>query len=299
MYNFKKETSVYLVRGSDKYKLEVYADLSASQTFDEGDHEVRTLHAPTDFHKRATITKANPGNFSFTSPLKLEQSDTPYSVLLDLALSYSVGTLESVDLYIVSSNVTYRLQKAIFDNVTFNLNMGSVITISVSGSCSIFSKFTGTIPGTLVNSVTSNYTAIRKLLVQIDNTTLTSIAAISIDVANDTSWRENRSIHTLGTIVYPENYILSGRRISGSVTQFLTTDNVDVLNETSTTSDLEIAIYNDQSDTEPFLTFLLPQIVYTRRVSFDDIVNRVYDFRLTSNAETTKALEYYTTVQRS
>ena len=284
MYNFKKETSVYLVRGSDKYKLEVYADLSASQTFDEGDHEVRTLHTPLDYHKRATVTKANPGNFSFTSPLKLEQADKPYSVLLDLALSYASGTLENVDLYVVSSNVTYILQKSVFENVTFNLTMGSVISVSVSGTFSRLEKFTSPIPGTLVVSDSSEYTAIRKLLIQIGNTSLSSIAGINIDVSNDISWRENRSLHTLGSIVYPENYVLSGRRISGSITQFLTSDNVDVLSDTSTTSDLEIAIYTDLSDTEPFLAFLLPQIVYTRRISLDEIVNRVYDFRLTSNA---------------
>lgn len=299
MYNFKKQTSVYLVRGTEKHKLEVYADLSANQTFDENDSEVRTLHNPLDYHKRAVITKANPGTFSFTSPLKLVDSEIPYSVLLDLALTYSSGTLENVDIYVESSNTTFKLEKAVLENITFNISMGSIITISVSGTCAKFIRFTDSIPGTLVVSEASNYTAVRKLLVQIADTTLSSIAALNIDISNDITWRPNTSLHTIGTVVYPENYVLSGRRISGSITQFLTQENVDVLPDISTVSDLEIAIYTDLSDTEPFLAFLLPRIVYTRRVSLDELINRVYDFRLTSNAETTKALEYYTTVQRS
>lgn len=300
MYNFKKNVKVYLVElnslgaATNQHSLEIYSDITASQTFDEQAYKRKTLHALTDLHEHAVINNANPANFSFTAPL-LDISTTP--ILLSIGSTYNTGTIANFDLYIESDNVIYQIKKAVIDSITFNMQIDAVLTMSVSGSASKLSKFGNvgavTVPGTPVSIGTKNYARIDRMLASVGGSTLDSIAAINIDLKNDIQWTPNNTIQEAvsNTIMYPASYVLQGRALSGSITQFLTSENVDTISDTSTSAAIILSIFSTAySLSTPILQFNLPSTAFTRRLNFEELINRVYDFRLNTNTTTVKPI---------
>lgn len=289
MYNFKKNAKLYIVEGSNKYSINIYSDISASQTFDEQSYKLKTLHNLNDLHEGATITRAAAANFDFTTPI-LDAASVP--VILGLATDYADGTVPNFDIYIESDNIKYKLEKAVIDTTTFNISMSSVLTVSISGSASKLSLFTGVIPGTLVNEGTTEYVKPTGIQVTINSVTLDSIAALNIEISNGITWTPNSTLHKslINNMIYPENYAVDNRRVSGSITQFLTSDNVSSLYDTTTTSPITIDVFTAIGQSTPFLRFNLPSSVFTRRLNMDELFNRVYDFRLNSNSINVKPI---------
>jgi hypothetical protein len=300
MYNFKKNIKLYIVElnssgvPTNKHQIEIYNDVSASQTFDEQSYKQKSLHNLLHLHEHAIVNNANTANFSFTTPI-LNIASTP--LVLSLGGDYSSGTIVNFDIYVESDNVIYKLTTCVIESLTFNIERTSILTVSVSGSASRVSKFGNvgavTIPGTTFNVGTKAYISIDKLNTVISGITLDNIAALNVDIRNDISWTQNTTVNAAiaGTMVYPSSYVLQGRTFSGSITQFLTSDNVDILSDTNTSASVLIEIYsNGYSLTTPILQFNLPSTVFTRRLNFEELINRVYDFRLNSNLTIVKPI---------
>jgi hypothetical protein len=300
MYNFKKNIKLYIVElnsagvPTNKHAIELYNDVSASQTFDEQGYKQKTLHNLTHLHEHAVVNNANTANFSFTTPI-LNIATTP--IILTLGGDYSTGTIVSFDIYVESDNVIYKLTKCVIESLAFNIERTSILTVSVSGSASRVSKFGNvgaiTIPGTTFNVGAKSYIDTHKVSTSVAGVQLSSVAALNIDIRNDIAWSQNTTVNNAisGTMVYPSSYVLQGRTFSGSITQFLTSDNVDTLSDTSTSAPVVIGIFNNgYSSTTPILQFNLPSTVFTRRLNFEELINRVYDFRLNSNLTIVKPI---------
>lgn len=297
MYNLKKNAKLYIVEGSNKHSIEVYSDISASQTFDEQSNKQKTLHSLNSLHDTATITKANVANFSFTTPIKNVASGvTP--IVLTLGSTYSNGTISSFDMYIETDNIIYKIEKCVIESLTFNIEREGILTVSVSGTGSRMSQYSTTtvpqtIPGTLVNVGTATYIVNKAISTTINSVEMESVAALNIEVNNSVNWIPNNTLHSSlqGSIAYPSSYIVEGRTLSGSITQFLTSDNIGtIVSDTSTNSTLDIKLYDIIGAAVPVLRFNLPSIVYTKRVGTDDIINRVFDYRLNTNSTNVKPI---------
>ena len=301
MYNFKKNAKLYIVEldaggtALQQHSIEIYSDITASQTFDELGYKRKTLHNLTDLHDYAVVNNANVANFSFTTPVL---NITTVPIVLSLAREYGSGNIANFDIYIQSDNVIYKLAKCVIESLVFNIEMKSVLTISVSGTASKITKFgdvgSVTIPvGTLgvftpTPGTGVKYAYIDRMSTTIDGSTLDSIASVNIDLKNNISWYSNNTVQEAvsGTMMYPNSYVLQGRTLSGSITQFLTSTNVDSLVDTSTSSPIIIKLYTLADTSTPTLEFNLPSTVFTRRLNFEELINRVYDFRLNSNTIT-------------
>ena len=291
MYNFKKNVKAYIVYSGATHRIDLYSDITASQTFDEQGYKRKTLHNLTDLHDHAVINKANPANFSFTTPIP-NIGYTP--IMLTLGSDYTSGSLNSFDLYIQSDNVIYTLTECIIESMAFNIEMTAVLTVSISGTASKLAKFANVggpirIPGLddAESRFDRSYVTVDRLNVSLSNTTLDSVAAVHMDLKNDVNWTGYTTINQAvnGTMMYPSSYVLQGRTLSGSITQFITSQNADTLFDTSTSSRADISIYYlAYSSTNPLLRFTLPSTVFTRRLNFEELINRVYDFRLNSNS---------------
>ena len=281
MFNFKKNSKVFLVQNGLRYRVEVYPDLSASQTFDEQGYKRKTLHNQVDLHDHAVVVKANVANFSMTVPV-FDQASMQKE--LELSSLYTDGQAPSFDLYIESDNTIYKLEKCVFETTTYNLARNEVLTASLSGSASKLIKFTGALPGTLQATPTRQYVRITQLSCKISTTTLSGIINANIEVANNIEWTKNDTVHesVTGTISYPQNYVLSGREVKGSFTHYLTTENETQLSDYSTILPIELAVNSN------LLVFNLPSVVFTRRQEFGDLFTRTYDFRLNTNTSVVK-----------
>lgn len=280
MYNFKKNAKLYYVDSSNnRYSLDVYADISASQTYDEQSYRQKTLHSLNSLHEAAVISKALPANFSFTSPI-LDEASTP--PLLLLATQYSGGTVSSGDFYIELDNFILKIEKAVIQTLTFNIARDSILTASYSGSASRLSVV-GSVPGIPIATGTKTYTSVERASVSINGTTIGNVAAMNIEFSNNITWTPYDTLHgaITSTTLYPSSYVVSERVVSGSITEFITSNNLNNLTDYSTSGSVDITV--GTAITPNLLRFYLPTAVFTRRVNIDELITRVYDFRLISN----------------
>lgn len=282
MYNFKKDIKVYVEYDGYILPIDVYPDISFSQTFNENDYNKKTLHEPLNLNRGATIVEANTANFSFTVPIRYDNT-----VLVDellFGVDYASGNIEPVNIYIETTNKKFKLSTCAFERFTLNIEKAAVFTISVSGTAATLEEISS-LPIVPEIRNTDPYTIIRSVKVAMNGTTLDSIAAINIDIANEIEWTRNTTIHASlnNQLSYKRDYVLSQRRISGSVTEFLL-DTSGGLPEYSTATSMTIELASQIGENPPFITFNLPQVVYTRRLNVDEILTRVYDFRLTDNS---------------
>jgi len=249
MYNLKKSAKLYIVESSNRHQIEIYSDVSMSQTFDEQGYNRKTLHTQNDLHQGATITKANVANFSFTTPLK-NVNTTP--IVLTLGSNYTNGTISNFDVYIETDNLIYKIEKCVIETLTFNIQKDAILTVSVSGTGSRVSLYSTpaapqAIPGTPVSEGTATYVAVRAISTQLDAIEMTSVAAMNIEISNSVTWSPYNTLHSSlqNNIAYPNTYSVGERRVSGSVTQFITAENVSTLiQDTSVNSTLDLKIYD-------------------------------------------------------
>lgn len=280
MYNFKRDAKVYFHVDGVLYPVDVYPDLSFSQTYKEDSYNRKTLHNQLALNKGATIVEANVANFSFTIPIKFDNSVLPLSSLFEP--DYATGTIEPMDIYVELTNKKFKLTKAAIETTTFNITKTEVLTASVSGTASLLSEVVS-LPTTPTTPNTDPYTIVRGVKVQVNSVTIPSVAAISLEINNSIEWSGNTTLHKSlsGELSYKDKYVLQERRVSGSVTEFLLDSSSGT--DYSTTASIIVEILSSVGQSPPMLTFTLPETVYTRRVNMDELVTRVYDFRLTNN----------------
>ncbi len=291
-YNFKKKVKFYVVMNGLKYLVDIYPDISFSQTFKESTRKVKTLHAQTDMFDAAIINEASPANFNFTMPLYTSLEVKPVlGLLLDYANSSEV-TLQTADIYVDTGVEIFKLEKSVFERGTFNIGRAGLVTVSISGTASKLTLFgpSGTIiPGSIQTFTTGNSTFLESLYMQIDveGITQTGISSVSVEVSNDVSWLPNNTLHKSLAVTgasdttYPEAFVVSGRNVSGTLQQYLTDTNRDSVNTWAIGVPLNIWIGRDQNFYS--LKFSLPQVVYTNRLEVGDLFMQNYDFRSISN----------------
>lgn len=302
-YNFKRKVKFYVVIGGLKYRVDIFPDISFSQTYNEESRKVKTLHVPTNMFDAASITEANPANFNFTMPLYTSLEVKP---VLNLLLSYATGTSEvtlgTADIYVDTGVDIFKLEKAVFERGTFNISKTAVISISISGTASKLTRFgaSGTaIPGALQPQTTGNsiFLEQRYMLVEVGGIAQPSVVNVSIEVVNDVQWLPNNTLHKSLAVtgpsdtVYPEGFVVSGRTVSGIVQQYLTDENRANLQSWALSVPLNIWLANTIGNYK--LKFALDEVTYTNRLEPDELFMQNYDFRLVSNpTDLTTLIQY-------
>ena len=222
-FRFLKEASLYVVYGSNKYKLDTN-EISFSQSFKEKSYEVKTIQEQSSF-EGSVINEANPANFSFNVPLLKEVRN---KVVVDRLID-----CESFDLYISTEQDVLKLQKCVIQDGTFEINKSRPLRLAVSGEASKLSNYTGTIPGTLQNTTvtTSTYT-----LATIDTLTLggedisSDVVSLTVELQNDIDWNKYNTLQgtysttSASTSMYPSNYTIGTRMLGGTITKYLKDD---------------------------------------------------------------------------
>lgn len=288
-YNLKRDTAVYVVINGLKYRIDVYPDLSATQTFDETAVPVKTLHSQFKVFEGAVINRANPANFNFTMPVLLEDDlNIVLSLLLDWKSS-TEATLSTADLYLDTGNEVFKVEKAVFENGVFQMGKNEIVSIALSGSGRKLSRFIGSIPGTLVpRASTRTFSSTNAFSVFLNGESQSSVISATVEITNEVSWTDFATIQAAlsnasDTTQYPEAFVVSGRRLSGNIQQYVTSDHNNV-NSWSVTTSLEIMVGNEGQD--PTLHFNIPSVVFTNGLRIEDFYVQSYDFRMNSNPET-------------
>jgi hypothetical protein len=288
-YNFKRETKVYVVRDGQRYSLDVYPDLSYSQTFNETSVPVKTLHSQFNMFESAVINRANPANFNFTVPILYEND---LNILFQLLLDYEDGTtegmLKTADLYFEVNSEIYKIEKCVIESGVFTLSNSAVMSLNLSGSGRKLSRYIGALPGSLVSrSSTRSFGRITKLGVSIGNVLQPSITAVTFEVRNNINWTDYATIQNSQSVIsasetmFPEAFVVSSRALTGTIQQYITDETRTHVQRWSTST--PISVTAGELGKTPLLQFNIPAAVFTNRLETQEIYIQSYDFRMVSN----------------
>ncbi len=286
-YNFKKQAEVYLVFAGSRYRLDVTEDLSFSQTFTDSTYAQKTIHEQHKMHETSNIKKANPANFEFTVPA-LTESDL--DVVFNLLVDYKSGTntLNTFDLYIKLPNDVYKLETCVITNGTFIIEKLENLRLSIQGQASKLTRG-ATLPtsGIVNRSASRTHQRVDYLSVSIDSTALTEgLYKCSVELQNEIEWtpyltvNDALSVTNATTSMYPSNFTLKKRILSGSVGQYVQSNFNSDTQQWKT--GVPIVIKAGESATVGF-QFDLTNCTFTNRNNVDDVFTQSYDWKMNDN----------------
>lgn len=292
-YNFKNDTKVYIIHNNIRYELDVTEDISFSQTFTDKTYPKRTLHNMNHFFEESNIKKANPANFEFTIPILLEDD---LQIVHDLLIDNDTTgghSLKTFDLYIKSTDVVYVLKECVITNGTYIIEKLENLRLGIQGQATklrreIFVPDASHGYTLYAQTGTRNFQKIDHLTLTIDgNDIRDSLYRVSVEVQNDIKWTAHETVDAsldvtqASSTMYPSNFTLEKRIVSGSISRYITDDN-----ETDTQTwkyNQPIQIKAGQSSSEGF-DINLDSCTFTNRVTVEDVYSQTYDWKFNSNS---------------
>ena len=231
-FNLKNEAEVYLHDGTTYHRLDVGPGLSFSQTFTDKTYPQKTLHEQHKMHEASNITKANAANFEFTVPMITEST---LDIVFNLLVNYktNTSTLNTFDLYIKLPNDVYKLETCVITNGTFIIEKLENLKLTLSGEASKLTRATNLLSGqSLPSRGTRSFQQLKNLSISVDGSALSSgIYKCSIELQNEVKWTPYETVnkalsigdtHNDTTTMYPSNFTLEKRILSGSIGQYVT-----------------------------------------------------------------------------
>ena len=289
-YNFLRESELHIHYGSNRYNVKITPAFSFGQTFAEDAYEVKTLHDQTKMFQGTSVTKANPANFSFEIHLTSEKDE---SIVLDLLTDYDTSSgeqlLKSFDMYVVSNESTFKLEVCIITQGDFSFAKEKPLTLAVSGQAKKLSRVGDenySLPGNL-QSATATRTPTKPLLdVEIDGSDVSNLVTATLSVQNNIQWtpfetlQASLSVTSASNAMYPSNYSLNNRVVSGNITQFHTNGNTSEFQtfDTSTNIDLKTIVGGST-----FFHANLDGCMFTKRSDASEVFTQTYDYRLVTS----------------
>ena len=305
-YSFLRESKLYIVYSGTKYRIYTSSAISLNQTFAEDSYSVKTLHDQSKMFEGSIINKANPASFSFDVPLTIEKDE---SVIIDLLSDLTAGQLKKFDIFIVTTNSTFKLENAVITNGSMDFIPENPFIIRLEGEGTKLIRVgneSETIPGDGVTG--SDYTTdppevrfpelrnrtrtpliVYPVISTADNLDMTHIISANLRISNEISWTNYSTLqdsllitnNDTDTIMFPSTYTVEKRTVSGEIRQYQVDDNVSQFDNFSTNTDLTIKaikVGNAPSDT-PFFQIRLNPISYTARVDVAPVFTQSYDFK--------------------
>ena len=289
-YNFLRESELHIHYGSNRYNVKITPSFSFSQTFAEDAYEVKTLHDQTKMFQGTSITKANPANFSFAIHLTTEKDE---NIVLNLLTDYDTSNgeqlLKSFDMYIVSSESTFKLEGCVITTGDFNFAKDSPLLLEVSGAAKKLSRVGDenySLPGNL-QSASATRTPTKPLLdVEIDSTDVSNLATATLSVQNNINWtpyetlQASLSVTSARNAMYPSKFTLGRRVVSGNIVQYITSNNSSTVQTFNTDTTVRVKTVVNGST---FLDANLANCMFTKRATTADVFTQAFDYRLIGN----------------
>lgn len=266
-------------------ELDVTENLSFSQTFTDKTYPQRTLHNLNHFHEASNIKTANTANFEFTIPALVEND---LKAVFDLLIDYdeSGHNLNTFDLYIKLPNDVYRLENCVITNGTFIIEKLENLKLGIRGQASKLTRGQ-TFPGNVqARSSTRTFQRMDYLSVSFDDAPVTGLFKVSIELQNSVAWTAHETINdavnvtNAATSMYPSNFTLEKRILSGSLGQYITNENNSTVQTWETGVTIVIKAGEDESKG---FQFNLPDCTFTNRNNIDEVFTQNYDWKMNNN----------------
>lgn len=281
-YSIRHNSKVYIVKDNLRYELQVYPNLSFSQTFEETGHSVKTLHTQLDMFEDASVTKANPASFSFTVLIDTGGDFTVLrNWLIDTVKNTSDEALVAYDVYVDTGVHIFKLTKGILTNATFQIGKSELITVSLTGQATKL-EIVPALVGIPQARTKANTFIPRVVEVLVDGVLQDNLMSISIEFENSINWLGYQTLHKSLYVTspedtqYPEAFVVSSRSLTGTIRRYLTETATHAL-DWKRGVPLEIRINDGTADR---LTFDIPSVVLTNTPMPDEVYTTVDTFRM-------------------
>ena len=298
-YNFKRNSSVFIVSGGNRHKLDI-SDIDFNQTFREESYKVRTLHGAIqaahteEFFEGSVTNSAGAANFSFTIPALIESD---FTIIETLLLSGS-----SFDIFVVTDTETFKLETAVITNGVFVIEKSRPLSIDIQGQAAKLTR-NATVTGSLVSrSATRNYMINPVLSVDIGGSSLDSIRTISIELQNEVRWTPYKTIHSSLAVtsaansMYRSSFTTSKKILAGSISQYLSNTNSSTMNTWNTSVSMTIKAGNGLSGSSfRGFSFGPATCSFTNRLAVADLYEQTYDWRMVANPSNLATILKYET----
>ena len=309
-YSFLRESKLYIVYGGIKYRIYTSSAISLDQTFAEESYSVKTLHDQSKMFEGSKITKANSANFSFDVPLTIEKNE---SIMLTLATELdttpeggiTVQKLKSFDAYIQTGSSTFKIEGAVITGATFDFVQENQFTLRLEGQGKKLTRagnesFTIPCDSTFAESSTRTPLIVYPYLTM-DSLNMSSIISCNLQIQNSISWLDNETVHNTQSVtnssnaIFPTDYTLDTRIVSGEIRQYQTDNNVTQFDDFSTATNMTIKAFKigNPSNGTPFFQIQLNPVMYTARMQTGEVYSQSYDFRSLDNTALQTSITQY------
>jgi hypothetical protein len=292
-FNFKKEAEVYIYDKANTtyHRLDVTEELSFSQTFTDKTYPQKTLHEQHKLHDASNIKKANPANFEMTIPMITQST---LDVIFDLLVNFKSGeyTLNTFDLYIKLPNDIYKLEKCVITNGTFIIEKLENLKLTIAGEATKLTR--GATLSSTPSRGTRDYHMLKAVDVYIDSSSpISNIYKVSMELQNNIKWNPYETVndaldigntHSESTTMYPSNFTLEKRILSGSVGQYVT----DSTNSNIQTWKIGVPVRVNAGNGEAGnsfkgFSFKSTNCSFTDRNIVENVFTQSYDWKMNEN----------------
>ena len=172
-------------------------------------------------------------------------------------------------------------------NGTFIIEKLENLKLAVEGEASRLSRGVEVPTRVTARSGTTTFQQTKYLDISVDGSTLSEgVFNVSVELQNDIKWDPYETVHSAldvtnaGNSMYPSNFTLQKRSLSGSIGQYITdTANSDVQ---TWDKDVSITIKAGESATSGF-QFYLDSCTFTNRNQFGEVFTQNYDWKSNDN----------------
>ena len=300
-YSFLRESKLYIVHGGNKYRIYTSTSIAFNQTFAEDSYSVKTLHDQSKMFEGVSITKAQPASFNFDGPLTIEKDE---SIVIDLLGDVTDGQLKSFDIYVQTNSSTFKLENAIISSANFDFGYENQFTAQLEGQGTKLSRVgdeSYSIPGS-AQSESSTRTPVQVYpVITADSLDMNNIISATLQLQNNINWTPFTNLHNSLSVtsssnaMFPSDYTLGTRIISGEIRQYQTDNNNTQFDDFSTNTNLTIKAIKvgEASNATPFFQIQLNPIKYTARLDPAEVYTQSYDYRsLDNTAVGTRITQY-------
>ncbi len=290
-YSFLRESKLYIVYGGTRYRIYTSSAVSFNQTFAEDSYSVKTLHDQSKMFEGSIINKANPASFSFEVPLTIEKDE---SVIIDLLGDLTDGQLKKFDIYVVTTNSTFKLENAIITSAEMDFVPDNPFIVRLEGQGTKLSRAGDenfSLPGSAQSESSTRTPLMVYPVITADSLDMNNIISINFQLSNDVEWTKYTNLHSSLSVtnssnaMFPSAYTVKTRTASGEIRQYQTDNNITQFDDFSTNTDLTIKAIEvgKASNATPFFQLQLNPVMYTARMEMGEVFAQSYDFRSLDN----------------
>jgi hypothetical protein len=240
-HTFLRECTILLYFKGRGYRFDAFSNFQFSQTYSTTTTLRKTLHSKNS--KPVSITsERNPASFSievlatnsytegvFYEIVGLDRQGLTNKYVLPTELPISPHFCE---LYVVNSENSFKVSKAIIQSVDVTFSIDQPLTFNVTFTAADIDR-AHSLPLASGLAEQGDPLGVSPTQLLIDNSIHNNVITVGTSFQQGTEWRDDRTLHTIGSIYSPSKATITDFAVSSTITT--------TLNNENNTSDLPFA----------------------------------------------------------